>query len=39
MEDVMKQLGNSLYLRDGTLRDFYDVFEEIVGMLNLIKDE
>lgn len=39
MEDVMKQFGNSLYLRDGTLRDFYDVFEEIVGMISLIKDE
>lgn len=39
MEDVMRQLGNSLYLQDGTLRDFYDVFEEIVGMLSLIKDE
>lgn len=39
MEDIMQKLGGSLYLRDGTLRDFYDVFEEIVGMLSLIKDE
>jgi hypothetical protein len=39
MEDIMQKLGESLYLRDGILRDFYDVFEEIVGMLSLIKDE
>lgn len=39
MEDVMQKLGGSLYLRDGTLRDFYDVFEDIIYLLRLVKDE
>ena len=39
MEDIMQKLGGSLYLRDGSLRDFYDVFEEIVYDMQFIKDE